>query len=387
MSIVPGESALPGLDPRIRRVAALLSSGVRRVAALCDWPAGEEGAGRLCLFTGNEGWTLCHEEPLPPANTCRRGILGATTTPQGEAIFTVSGGGVLILRADDTVWRLADRESPPLGAIVATETHLLAATVATDAVHDQAATVAGQVFIRPLTGSGAWQPVSAPGFGDPGNGAIRTLSLLDGQVYAGVDNPLDGFQLWRAPVAEVTVAAVTVAEVTPEAWSPVITRGAERFAGLSTVTAATVHQDALYLAVATGADDPLGVGNQGPELLRVPGDGDWSVVMGAPRFTARGLRAPVSLHSSGFDAIHTGIISALVANDRHLVLALEPLEDGPPEVWDSTDGNHWHRSGVLDPGGPVTAIGLWDSRIQVARETILKPDTKGEVILPLPRQA
>ena len=42
-----------------------------------------------------------------------------------------------------------------------------------------------------------WQPVFTDGLGDPYNYGIRTMISLDGYLYLGLANGVEGLEIWR----------------------------------------------------------------------------------------------------------------------------------------------------------------------------------------------
>ncbi|QIB35181.1 hypothetical protein [Ancylobacter pratisalsi] len=210
--------------------------------------------------------------------------------------------------------------------------------------------------------AGAWREASLPGFGDPDNRAITSLASVGGYLYAGTCNDERGFQLWR-----------TRAEgEAPFAWEQVLVDGAFAFNANRAVAALAGFGDALYVGTQTGgpgyAEAP-DLGQDAAELIRVNADGSWDLVVGQPRFTPIGIKAPMALMGAGFDDPYNAAFESLCAHEGALYLGTrhwggfaalgenEGAITGGYQLWASPDGTSWEL--VLEDGaGNPAAVAL-----------------------------
>ncbi|MCU0233055.1 MAG: hypothetical protein MUE90_03350 [Thermoanaerobaculales bacterium] len=219
--------------------------------------------------------------------------------------------------------------------------------------------------------SGAWQEVSKPGFGDVENRSIFELEVFNGQLYAGTTNPKRGYEVWR-----------TDAEGKPPyRWRRVVERGAYRGPLNEGVTSMCVHGDALYVGSGIqhgGYDRNFGVGPAAAEVIRIHPDDSWDLVVGSPRKTRKGFKAPSSGLGPGFNNFFIGYIWSMASYagrlyvgtfDSSIFLRFATGErvtkwlrrvgaetvvgaEGGFDLWSSTDGVTWNlvtRTGFGNP--------------------------------------
>jgi len=166
----------------------------------------------------------------------------------------------------------------------------------------------GMILVSEDPGRGQWELASEPYFGDPKNLAVFDLAEFNGHLYAGTFNPYDGFHIWK-----------TDAEGKPPyKWKKVIGDGAGR--GRLNEGAITLceFRGALYAGTGIyncGYDRLHNVGPASPELIRLHPDDSWELVVGDPRLTSHGLKAPVSGFMSGFNNPFAGYAWRLCAHD------------------------------------------------------------------------
>ena len=140
---------------------------------------------------------------------------------------------------------------------------------------------------------GGWRAVSQPGFGDPENFSVFELCPFGDFLYAGTGNNR-GYQVWR-----------TDAEGDPPyRWEQVVANGASRGPLNQVVASVCVFNNALYVGSGIqhgGHDVANRIGPAGPELIRIHPDGNWELIVGTPRNTPRGPKAPLSGYRPGFN--------------------------------------------------------------------------------------
>ena len=162
-----------------------------------------------------------------------------------------------------------------------------------------------------------WQPVSAPGFGNPDNLSVNEIAELDGWLYAGTLNIRTGCELWRCPLDDMR----------PEAWERVFAEGAGLGPLNSIVSATHAFQGHLYVATGLQRQGKTGIDRYGPvggEVLRVAPSGQWDLICGQNRITDAGWKPPLSAMGPSFD---------------------EPLSRG---VWHMGDHQGWLYAGGAD---------------------------------------
>lgn len=210
--------------------------------------------------------------------------------------------------------------------------------------------------------SAQWQPISAPGFGNPDNLSVNEIAVLEGWIYAGTLNIRTGAELWRCPLTAQH----------PDAWEKVFDHGAGFGPAMSIVAATHVFDGHLYLATGLQRQGKTGIDRYGPvggEVLRVSPMGEWELICGQNRITDTGWKAPLSGMGPSFDeplargiwhmADHAGVLYACGADWRMFTSYLPPpgsrlppealaalhadhaLYEGGFPLWCSTDGVTW----------------------------------------------
>lgn len=178
-----------------------------------------------------------------------------------------------------------------------------------------------------------WEVLSAPCFDDPENLSITALTVHQGKLYAGTNNPAGGFQIW-ALEADV--------EHNDPAWTCVMRQGAARNGMNARVELLSSHHKNLWIGTAT--DEPTVDALDWPaaELLRIEPDGVWELIAGEARLTPQGLRLPLSLLGPGLDdpgVTHLSTMAMLPETNANVGLL---LGGGPMAgLWVSLDDETW----------------------------------------------
>ncbi|MBK8183490.1 MAG: hypothetical protein IPK63_11670 [Candidatus Competibacteraceae bacterium] len=185
-----------------------------------------------------------------------------------------------------------------------------------------------------------WRPACSAGFGDAENTTLDGLQVAHGQLYAAAGNPLGGFQLWKTSARGEP----------PFAWELALSEGAQRYTLNPHVETMATFQDALYLGTRSPPPNPeWDFATSGAEIIRMPADGRWELVMGTPRFSPVGLQVPLSTHGPGFGDDRNRRVSQLASTPDALYAALdanESLADATANakgfaLWKSHDGQDW----------------------------------------------
>lgn len=205
--------------------------------------------------------------------------------------------------------------------------------------------------------SGKWTEAMEPGFGDPTNLGIFSLTAYKGYLYAGTSNPTRGFEIWRTDARGSP----------PYAWERVIERGAYRYSLNHTASTLTEFKGKLYVSSALpglGEDKTFDVGPAAAELLRIDENGDWDLLCGTPRFTPDGLKVPLSLMGPGFEDAENSVFWCIASHEgclyagSHHNTALRSAFGGAAEItggfqlWATADGEEWSPVSVDGFGDP-----------------------------------
>jgi hypothetical protein len=210
--------------------------------------------------------------------------------------------------------------------------------------------------------AGDWQEAIEPGFGDECNRGIFSLAAFKGYLYAGTSNPVRGFEIWKTDAQGKP----------PFRWEPVMQQGAFRYNLNHTASTLTEFKDHLYISSALpglGQDKEENIGPAAAELLRLDDQGNWDLLVGTPRFTADGLKVPLSLRGAGFEdpenslfwamAVHDGVLYAGSHNNRTWRHALAGDEEirGGFHLWATSNGETWQPIS-LDGFGDPYSVGI-----------------------------
>ncbi len=365
--------------------------------------AGSGTPARIFRRDGATGtWTTVHESPeieTPTGPAPRECGIRAMTVFQGSAdaapslyCGTISATGGQILRsADGLSFAPAPAlvfGAPALGGFAVFAPWLAALPLG---VRDQtglhpdraAAGTVPQVAQDP--GAGFWTPADelarATGWHtDPANLAVAALAVAHGALYAATTNPTRGFELWR------TTGQTTA----PFHWEKILDRGADRFAENPSVAAMLAFDGDLWIGTESQVhDDPdsaatpdtntlpaalrdrLAARGRGPadapagaELIRLRADGSWDLVVGAPRFTAAGLKVPLAALGPGFDDRSQAAIAALAVHDGRLFAGTRQARPRAAGVapramlWSTADGMDWQGLPVANQAGETDCIAV-----------------------------
>lgn len=165
-----------------------------------------------------------------------------------------------------------------------------------------------QIFMSDTPEAGNWVPVNEPGFGDPGNKSIFSLTEANGQLYAGTLNP-GGLQIW----------ATEGEGPPPYRWRKICDRGGGRGPLNQVAVCMAEFKGALYVGtgIQGGGNDRVNkVGPAAAEVLRVNADDSVDVIMG-DRDEDRD-RDPISGLTAGWGHFFNGYMWAMAVHDGWL---------------------------------------------------------------------
>lgn len=259
---------------------------------------------------------------------------------------------------------LGDGEELSFRTILGMNNKLFAAPVGTvkEGVMDRMFGDIARLYVSDDPVSGSWEDAIIPGFGDPTNRSVFSMTEFDGHIYAGTGNPDRGFQLWK-----------TRAEgQRPYEWKRVLTDGAYRYNNNEFIATLIPFNGALYVGSGIpglGYDKAYDVGPAAAELIRVYPDDSWDLITGTPRFTPDGLKVPLSLMGPGFDDPENSTLWSMAVYDDTLYIGTHHCESfhtalsgsdtirGGFHLWASIDGENWEAV-TLDGFGDPFATGV-----------------------------
>ena len=210
--------------------------------------------------------------------------LGPEGDPALVCFFDSPNGQTCIRVTQDDDWHSQVLENPAhagrLDSVVRTPQDLFAIqTVRDENPHIVSRCVKG----------GEWRILPSPSPTSPPS----HLAIFDDRLVAGLDDEKRGFSLWWTKIPANGES--------PE-WEPILLDGAGRTLMSGNLVSLGVRGSALD--VVAGVTDPERAAflqrtfkESRFDYLRVYADGDWDVVMGAPRFSVRGLRVPLANRS------------------------------------------------------------------------------------------
>lgn len=161
--------------------------------------------------------------------------------------------------------------------------------------------------------SGNWEPVSDFGFGDAENKTVFEMVGMGDYFYVGTFN-LEGYQIWRS----------TMEGKKPYKWEKILEKGAYRGPENQIALSMCPFRGALYVGSGIqggGVDTQNKVGPAAAELIRIHPDGQWDLLVGAPRQTPEGWREPLSGWGPGFDNWFAGYFWRMCGHDGWLYMA------------------------------------------------------------------
>jgi len=219
-----------------------------------------------------------------------------------------------------------------------------------------------QIFASNDPLKGNWIEAAKPGFGDASNLAIYPIRPALRRLYAGTANADLGCQVWQ-----------TEARGTPPfEWSPVIVDGGGAFNKNFAVGAMAEFKNALYIGVGItgfGFEAAHDVGPASGELWRIHPNGRWDLIAGQMRFSADGLKAPLSHLGPGLGDFYNAMVRSLAVHDGVLYLGTYQWEPyrcleiksanvvGGYQLWASTNGENWTRV-IEDGNGSPADLGV-----------------------------
>ena len=170
-----------------------------------------------------------------------------------------------------------------------------------------------------------WRDLPAlPTLAEPADTAPALFATADRLWLAscGDRDGVEGFSLWSLDLAAETAV-----------WDLRLPRGAGRSAMNFRISALCgIDDGSTLIATLPAADQPLsGLDHPGSELIVLPPDGGWDLVIGEARFSPEGLKIPFSLTGEGFETPDSSWITALaVSGGTIAALCRDPLGVEPP---------------------------------------------------------
>jgi len=199
---------------------------------------------------------------------------------------------------------------------------------------------------------------------------VYDLAVCHGYLYAGTGGA-NGFQIWRT----------TAEGEPPYQWEKIVSHGAGRGALNQGAVSMRAFKDCLYVGTGIqngGYDHRFNVGPAAAEIVRIHENGDWDIVVGAPRDG----KDPISGMGAGFNNFFCGYIWRMGVHDDWLyagtmdwsiilryvdmpnkphrsakLLAVAGVEEfialqGGFDLWRTYDGENWlpvTRTGFSNP--------------------------------------
>ena len=210
----------------------------------------------------------------------------------------------------------------------------------------------GRMFvtvIAGLTGDGVVEEVHNPAGPNttftqvsPATMRVFEMQVFNNQLYIGTGDSKTGYGVYRTHAWGKA----------PYTFTPVVTNGAGRGAGVTSVVSMGVFQGHLYVGASGWYNSALPVS----ELIRVARNGKWDVVAGKPRMTPQGYKAPISGLSDGFGNPFNAHFWRQTAHRNAYFVGTNDWSyawDGFPilgnllkpgfgfDVWGTCDGKYW----------------------------------------------
>jgi hypothetical protein len=178
-------------------------------------------------------------------------------------------------------------------------------------------------------GDSKWERVPCP----DAKGSISGLVRFHGQLLIAIDNERRGFGLWKL--------ANGIENGAEPIWRPVLLTGAGRYLLNANVQTLTVWEDSLYIVAGVSSEKTAGTYKKyqasGFELLRVYEDEDWDLIIGTPRFSPQGIKAPLA--GCVFEEWLAPRFLSFLAGSSGLFLCTK--SELGFQAWTSCDGEKW----------------------------------------------
>jgi hypothetical protein len=125
-------------------------------------------------------------------------------------------------------------------------------------------------------------------------------------------------------------------------WAPVLLAGAGRYLLNANVQTLAVWGDSLYIVAGVSSEEIAGKYKKkyqasGFELLRLYEDGDWDLIIGTPRFSSQGIKAPLA--GCVFEEWLAPCFASFLAGSSGLFLCAK--SELGFQAWTSSDGERW----------------------------------------------
>jgi hypothetical protein len=199
---------------------------------------------------------------------------------------------------------------------------------------------------------GQWERVPCP----DAKGYISGLVSFHGQLLIAVDNERRGFGLWKL--------ANKIQNGAEPVWEPVLLAGAGRYLLNANVQTLAAWEDSLYIVAGVSSEELAAKYKEkyhasGFELLRLYVDGDWDLIIGTPRFSYQGIKAPLA--GCVFEEWVAPSFLSLLAGPSGLFLCAK--SELGFQAWRSSDGERWESawSETVTPYQNFSLVGAYDT--------------------------
>lgn len=207
---------------------------------------------------------------------------------------------------------------------------------------------------------GRWEMACQPHFGDRTNDAVFDMAIFNGHLYAGTLNTTAGCQVWKTDAAGDP----------PYRWKKVLTHGGYRGKKNEGIPHMFEFNGCLYVGtgiVGGGFDRVRNIGPASAELFRLHPDDSWDLVVGEPRLTPEGLKAPLSGLGPGFNSFSAGYFWRMCVHEGWLYLGTYDStvwmpyikqREWPDEVWQQIE----QAGGIGNIVEKLAGFDLWRSQ-------------------------
>lgn len=321
------------------------------------------------------------------------GHMDATEHATAKAMIGQTGPA-LVQVPDATMQAMTPQAAPLADAINALGCAQIDQVVTTPdwcAVLGRAPDGAPMLWATPLIGAPALTALPLEPLDIQGWRQLNAIQVVGDTLYAALADPVAGFDVFCYALNTSSPAATRI-----------LTDGAQRFALNAAVSGMVQCRQGLLLGTAAMAGPAYPVGNWGPELLVIPPQGSWDLIVGQPRFSPDGLLLPASTRLPGMGQIQNAAIRALASDDTRVVIAVQDhagqlVEDrrearidlsdysGPLRLYSSSDLEDWDELPHSLPSdvGAVSCLCLTQDAVVLGHEA-LGADALPVKVVPIP---